>query len=126
MKKNKRKNQKGFTLIELLAVVVILLALSVMAISSISAAIERNKAKQDETKKSVLVSYGKLYYDSHKNSLKKQYPSGNGCIAISSLNLSEDEKVDANGKEFTGFIEYTEISDTGTATDFKYVDTCQY
>ena len=38
-------NRKGFTLIELLAVVVILLAISVMAISSISAAIERNKNK---------------------------------------------------------------------------------
>ena len=40
------KKFKGFTLIELLAVVVIMLAISVMAISSISAAIERNKAKQ--------------------------------------------------------------------------------
>ena len=60
MNKKKRKNQKGFTLIELLAVVVILLAISVMAISSISAAIERNKDKQDNAKKEVLISYGKL------------------------------------------------------------------
>ena len=47
----KRINKKGFTLVELLAVVVILLAISVMAISSIGAAVERNKAKQNETKK---------------------------------------------------------------------------
>ena len=39
-------NKKGFTLIELLAVVVIMLAISVMAVSSISAAVERNKKKQ--------------------------------------------------------------------------------
>ena len=42
----KENNNKGFTLIELLAVVVILLAVSVIAISSIGAAIERNKKKQ--------------------------------------------------------------------------------
>ena len=48
--KNKMNN-KGCTLIELLAVVVILLAISVIAISSISAAIERNKGKQNEEKK---------------------------------------------------------------------------
>ena len=42
-------NKKGFTLIDLLAVVVILLAISVMAISSISAAIERNKVKINDT-----------------------------------------------------------------------------
>ena len=56
-------NKKGFTLIELLAVVVILLAISVMAISSINAAVERNKAKQDNAKKEVIVSYAKIYYE---------------------------------------------------------------
>ena len=47
-------NKKGFTLIELLAVVVILLAITVIAVSSISAAIERNKVKQNDTKKEVI------------------------------------------------------------------------
>ena len=52
MKKNNKN--KGFTLIELLAVVVILLTISVMAVSSISSAIERNKAKQNATKERVI------------------------------------------------------------------------
>ena len=43
----KKLNKKGFTLIELLATVVIMLAISVIAVSSISSAIDRNKAKQD-------------------------------------------------------------------------------
>ena len=43
----KLNDKKGFTLIELLAVVVIMLAISVMAVSSISAAIKRNDKKQD-------------------------------------------------------------------------------
>ena len=39
--KKKKNNKKGFTLVELLAVIVILLAISVIAIPSISAGIER-------------------------------------------------------------------------------------
>ena len=93
----KRKNQKGFTLIELLAVVVILLAISVMAISSISAAVERNKEKQNDTKKAIIESYAELYYEDHKNSI-----GDSGCIPVSVLDLTEDEKKDADGKEFTG------------------------
>lgn len=106
---NKRMNQKGFTLIELLAVVVILLAISVMAISSISAAIERNKAKQNDTKIAVIVSYAKLYYEDHKNTL-----GANGCIPLANLNLTENEMEDANGELFTGCVKYTD------GTNFEY------
>ncbi len=99
-------NKKGFTLIELLAVVVILLAISVMAISSISAAIERNKEKQNETKKAVIVSYAELYYNEHKNTM-----SNNGCIAVKDLDLTENERKDANGEDFNGYIKYTNGKD---------------
>ncbi|MBR7042430.1 MAG: type II secretion system protein [Bacilli bacterium] len=113
MNKKKRKNQKGFTLIELLAVVVILLAISVMAISSISAAIERNKAKQDNAKKEVIVSYGRLYYDEHRN----QYTRSCECIPVSLLDLDEKEGEDANGEKFDGYVQYF----SGT---FSYVESC--
>ena len=92
-------NKKGFTLIELLAVVVILLAISVIAISSISAAIERNKAKQNDAKIEVIISYAKLYYQAHKNSL-------NGCIELSDLDLSDSESVDADGDPIVGIVTY--------------------
>ena len=105
-------NKKGFTLIELLAVVVIMLAISVMAISSISAAIERNKAKQDNAKKETIVSIAKLYYDEHKNSL-----GTSGCITIDKLDLTENEKKDSSGDYFTGVVKYN----NGT---FEYADTC--
>lgn len=95
----KKINKKGFTLIELLAVVVILLAISVMAISSISAAMERNKAKQDNAKKEIIVSYAKLYYDSHKNTI-----AGRKCIGLSVLGLTDSEMTDSNGDYFTGAI----------------------
>ena len=92
-------NRKGFTLIELLAVVVILLAISVVAISSISAAIERNKANQNETKINVIVNYAKLWYDEHKNTM-----IGNR-IYISDLDLSESEKVDVDDNPICGYVE---------------------
>lgn len=94
-------NKKGFTLIELLAAVVILLAISVIAISSISAAIERNKEKQNDAKIEVIISYAKLYRQSHKNT------ETDGCINLSQLDLSDSESVDAWGDAFTGVVKYT-------------------
>lgn len=114
----KKKNNKGFTLIELLAVVVIMLAISVMAISSISAAIERNKEKQNAAKIEVIESYARLYYEKNKNSLN----SKSGCILINKLDLNDKEKVDANGNTFTGGVRYT-IS--GGKVTFKYNSTCK-
>lgn len=109
----KRMNKKGFTLIELLAVVVIMLAISVMAISSISAAIERNKAKKDNAKIEVIVSTAKLYYESHKNSL-----GTSGCIPISNLDLTENERKKSNGDMFNGGVGYT------NGSNFEYKESC--
>ena len=108
----KNFNKKGFTLIELLAAVVIMLAISIIAVSSISSAIDRNKAKQDAAKKEVIISEAKLYYNTHKNFL-----GTSGCISIDVLDLSENEKKDSKGKSFEGSIKY----DNGT---FEYVDSC--
>ena len=94
-------NNKGFTLIELLAVVVILLAISVIAITSISAAIERNKAQQDDKRKAIIVSQGELYYDLHKNEFGNNNPV---CIPISKLDFSEDELKDSNGNIMSGYV----------------------
>ena len=105
-------NKKGFTLIELLAVVVILLAISVIAVSSINAAIERNKAKQNDAKKAIIVSYAKLYYEEHKNN------ETDSCIELGDLGLSIEELTDAYGKQFTGVVRH----DSGK--NFRYEDTC--
>ena len=104
-------NKKGFTLIELLAVVVILLAISVIAISSISAAIERNKNKQNETKIGLIVDAARLYYDENKNNL-----SQSGCILIGSLDLSDSENADGN--RFSGGVRYT------NGANFVYDENC--
>ena len=96
-------NKKGFTLIELLAVVVIILAISVIAVSSISAAMERNKEKQNNAKKEIIVGYAKLYYEEHKNSLSSRSPK---CISLSELELTESEITDVDGNMFSGGVYY--------------------
>jgi len=103
-------NKKGFTLIELLAVVVILLIISVVAIPSIGAAIERNKAKSNEAKKDVIESYAEIYYDNFKNN----YSSINAfCVDVDDLNLSDAELKDAYGELFNGSVVYSN-------NEFKY------
>ena len=97
-----KMNKKGFTLIELLAVVVILLAISVMAISSISAAVERNKVKQNNTKKEIIISYAELYYEEHKNT------ESDKCIELNKLKLSDTESVDVDGNPFAGVVKYSD------------------
>ena len=101
----KKLNKKGFTLVELLAVVVILLAISVIAVSSISAAIERNKVKQNDAKKEILESYARLYYDQYRNSV-----GNSGYIDLSLLKnvgANEEELLDVDGNVFVGCIEYS-------------------
>ena len=110
-------NKKGFTLIELLAVVVIMLAISVMAVSSISAAIKRNNKKQDDAKIKVLVSYAELYYQKHKNN----YVNGTGSICVGEynfqkeFNISEEELTNSADIPFDGCIEFQ------NGTNFKYI-----
>ena len=69
----KKLNSKGFTLIELLAVIAILIIISTIAISSISSAVERNKVKQNDAKKAVIVSYAKLYYEKISSIIRSRH-----------------------------------------------------
>lgn len=97
-------NKKGFTLIELLAVIVILLIISVVAIPSISSAIERNKAKKNDAQIAVIESYAELYYENNKN----DYSNINSfCINITELDLTDAEIKDADGNRFVGVVKYT-------------------
>ena len=99
----KKLNKKGFTLIELLAVVVILLAISVIAVSSISAAIERNKIKQNDAKQEILISYARLYYDQYKNTLRNKEKIELSKLVDAGL-ATEEELFDVDGNPIAGDI----------------------
>lgn len=104
-------NKKGFTLVELLAVVVIMLAISVMAVSSISAAVERNKKKQNAAKIKVIESYAEVYYNDHKNSITGD------CINLDELELNDKESKDADGDPFPGCIDLSDSNFLKYKTD---------
>ena len=118
----KKINRKGFTLIELLAVVVILLAISVMAISSISAAIERNKKKQNDAKIDVILSYAELYFDTNKNRLVSTAIDKKGQISLDLLDLSDSEKVNADDELFSGVVCFEYTDSRASDVTFRYDD----
>ena len=106
MKKNK-KQSKGFTLIELLAVIVLLITISAIAIPSITASIERSKAKQNLAKYEIIEAAAESYYIDHKNILSsKGFKDGNCNIPISVLGLTDQEKTDAYGDSMNGGVVY--------------------
>lgn len=94
-------NKKGFTLVELLAVVGILLAISVIAIASISATIERSQQKHNDVTEMLIINYAKLYVSEFKNTLID-------CVDVATLkehyNLEDDTIKDSKGKLFDGSV----------------------
>ena len=98
----KRMNRKGFTLVELLAVVVILLAISVIAVTSISAAIERANVKRDDASKKALYTVARTYFDDYKNTINSD------CVDVSVLidyyNIDSDSIKKSDGDVFDGSI----------------------
>lgn len=98
-------NNKGFTLIELLAVIVLLIAISAIAIPSITASIERSKAKQDDAKKRIIESSAELYYSNNKNKLTN-FKNGTCYISIDDLDLTDKEKTDPYNNIYNGGVVY--------------------
>lgn len=62
-------NKKGFTLVELLAVMVILLSISVVTVTNVTASLKRNDNQTKETQKQTAINAAKIYF-SAKNELK--------------------------------------------------------
>ena len=98
-------NNKGFTLIELLAVIVLLMAISAIAIPSITASIERSKAKQDDAKKRIIESSAELYYSNNKNKLTN-FKNGTCYISIDDLDLTDKENTDPYNNTYNGGVVY--------------------
>ena len=100
----KKLNNKGFTLVELLATVVILLAISTIAVTSISAAMDRQNEKKDQEMLNLIISYGRLYIEEHKNDTS--------CVSISTLkaeyNLDDSVlKKSTDNSTLTGVIKFS-------------------
>lgn len=63
--KGKLLNNKGFTLVELLAVVTILVAFSLVAITNTSASLKRNTRQKEDSQKKLLITAAKVYFSNY-------------------------------------------------------------
>lgn len=118
-------NRKGFTLIELLAVIVLLITISAIAIPSITASIERSKARQADAKKQVIVEAAKLYYSDHKASLS-QFINGECYISVGLLGLTDKELENPiTNRPFAGGVIYINTSGEFVYADDTNVSACR-
>ena len=76
-------DNKGFTLVELLAVVVVLIAISSIAIPTISSSLERSREKRYKAKVKLVESAAKLYASDHKEVFDNEWDFCN--ILVSTL-----------------------------------------
>lgn len=116
-------NNKGFTLIELLAVLIILVAIMLIAIPSITSSLERNKDKQYDAKVELIISNAELYASDMKireNEL---------CVKTSTLQTSgyitakELENPKADGA-IDGYVSYNVTTNKLEFTEGTPVGTC--
>lgn len=85
----KKLNRKGFTLIELLGVIVVLVAIMLIAIPSISSTYEKNKQRIKEQKIDNIKSAAEIYASRYK----KNFPYNsflNGKCGVSVLKIKEE------------------------------------
>ena len=63
--KGKLLNNKGFTLVELLAVVTILVAFSLVAITNTSASLKRNTSQKEDSQDKLLITAAKVWFSNY-------------------------------------------------------------
>lgn len=113
-------NNKGFTLVELLAVLVILIAISSIAIPAISSSLDRSKGKQTKAKEKLLLSAAELYITDHKNNIA----SDKSCY-ISVNELIQNDYIDDDDEiEKDSYIIYTKPSTYETSTNSESCSQC--
>ena len=83
-------NNKGFTLVELLAVMVILLAISVLAVTNVTASLKRNENQKIETQKKLAINAAKIYFSMNNNA---DCVEGNDLINDKYLDASDVDKL---------------------------------
>jgi len=95
-------NNKGFTLIELLAVIVVLVSISLVAVSGISASLERREVKDCEEQKEMAENAAKIYFSLNGGN----EVSINVLISGNYLDSSKIEKLSNNDKISIGIDGY--------------------
>ena len=97
------KNNKGFTLIELLAVIVILLGISLIAVTAITSSLERRHETECEEQKELAINNAKIYFSLTPN--PSTTPEGNPYVTVETLinngyfnQNSKNDRLEPTGK----------------------------
>jgi len=93
-------NNKGFTLVELLAVMVILLAISVVAVTNVTASLKRNENQEIATQKKIAINAAKIYFSMNNTT-----------------SVSVDDLIDGN------YLECSDIDKLDNCFDIKFGET---
>ena len=122
-------NNKGFTLVEVLAVLVILVAISAIAIPTITSSMERTKEKQNDAKKEMLASYAEEYVEDYKNEIYNNLGTSNECyIELDELTengyIKNDAELDIDGNKINGYIIFDKSNNSYRYSDEKNVSSC--
>ena len=108
-------NKKGFTLVELLTVIVILAALSIIAIPNVIDIVNNNKKDIILSDAQKLVTLAKYKISTADNALKERCQST--CdLSFSELNTSGDINKDPEGEDYlnTSYVRYTNTNGINT------------
>ena len=100
----KKLNNRGFTLVELIAVLVILISVMMVTIPAVSTSLEKNKVKQIESTKKLLVNASEFYVTNNKSNINF---SNDYCyirldILVSEKYVDKDAVKDPDGKALAG------------------------
>ena len=93
---NKGLNNKGFTLTELLAVILILLAISLVSITNVSASLRRNDEQVLEGQKNIARSAAKIYFYEKNTMTDKTFVKIQDLIDGGYVEASRLDKLNAN------------------------------
>jgi type II secretory pathway pseudopilin PulG len=89
-------NNKGFTLVELLAVMLILIAISLVAVGGISSSLEKRDEKELEEQQELAIGAAKIYFSLNDDKT---------CVKIQTLidnnYISKGKKVDKLNTDYT-------------------------
>lgn len=106
-------NNKGFTLVEVLAVLIILAAITGLAIPSFTSSLEVNDKKQEENRQRRIESAAEIYVTNNKQAIFDNLNASgyNQCyIFASDLEsegyISSDDNTKDDGSKINGLIEY--------------------
>lgn len=85
-------NNKGFTLVELLAVMVILLSISVIAVTNVTASLKRNEDQELKTYEKIAINAAKIYFSMTDDQSSEQNDSVSIYKLISKKYIKDDTK----------------------------------